>query len=302
MRRASRRRPDPDPLADAQPGRPGRGPTPTSASTPRSSCCGALAAAAVRPGTDPRCRADGRARRPPRGRLLDDLDEPGRGRTLRHPGAPPARDSAPTWPARAAWSPTARTWATCRGWPTPSRPRVGIELDVVSGGNSANLDWALSGAPTSAGSTTSGSVRRSSSAGSRSHRRPIDGLHTDAVHAGGRGHRVPGQAVPPWGDVAQNAFGSVPGPVRDRGRSAQAILALGRQDVDPDGLAAPEGVRDPRRQQRPPRARRRSVDVAVGDEMRFGVDYSALLRAMTSPFVARDFRRACRPRVDPPPG
>jgi predicted amino acid racemase len=64
------------------------------------------------------------------------------------------------------------------------------------------------------------------------------------------------------------------------------VLALGRQDVDPDGLVPPPGVvvlgisSD-----------HLVVDLAehpavVGDELAFGVGYSGLLRAMTSPFVA----------------
>ena len=31
--------------------------------------------------------------------------------------------------------------------------------------------------------------------------------------------------------------------------------------------------------------------VVVGDQMAFGLDYSALVRAMTSPFVAKQLRR-----------
>jgi predicted amino acid racemase len=68
----------------------------------------------------------------------------------------------------------------------------------------------------------------------------------------------------------------------------RALLALGEQDADPAGLRCPgisiEGA---------------SSDhlvvsgavsgLAVGDEQRFQLSYSSLLRAMTSPFVSRCF-------------
>jgi predicted amino acid racemase len=71
------------------------------------------------------------------------------------------------------------------------------------------------------------------------------------------------------------------------GSIRQAIVALGRQDVDPDGLHPPEGVT----------VLGMSSDhlvldigdhqIAVGDELVFGVGYGALVRAMTSPFVTK---------------
>ncbi len=67
------------------------------------------------------------------------------------------------------------------------------------------------------------------------------------------------------------------------------IVALGRQDVAPAGLHLPEGwellgassdhlVLDPG----PDRP-------VVGSEVRFGVGYDALLAAMTSPFVTKEY-------------
>ena len=72
-----------------------------------------------------------------------------------------------------------------------------------------------------------------------------------------------------------------------RGTRRQAIVALGRQDVDLDGLIPPAGIT----------VLGMSSDhlvldvgdhpVTVGDELRFGLGYGALVRAMTSPFVTR---------------
>jgi ornithine racemase len=90
----------------------------------------------------------------------------------------------------------------------------------------------------------------------------------------------------PWGDRAQAAFGEAP--LRTGSRTVhQAILALGRQDVDPDGLQPPEGITILGMS-----SDHLIVDlgdhlVAVGDEIDFGVAYGALVRAMTSPFVTK---------------
>ena len=75
----------------------------------------------------------------------------------------------------------------------------------------------------------------------------------------------------------------------------RAILAIGRQDIDPDGLTAPAGVI-----LRGASSDHLVVEVAdepltVGDELSFGLDYGALLRAATSPFVAK-VARVVQPR------
>jgi ornithine racemase len=72
----------------------------------------------------------------------------------------------------------------------------------------------------------------------------------------------------------------------------RVIIAIGRQDVDPDGLTPALGrtilgassdhlVLDAG-----------TEPVAVGDELAFQLDYSALLRAMTSPYVAHEYAGA----------
>jgi hypothetical protein len=67
----------------------------------------------------------------------------------------------------------------------------------------------------------------------------------------------------------------------------QAILALGRQDVDPDGLEPPEGITILGMSSDHLVVDLGDHPVAVGDEIDFGVAYGALVRAMTSPFVTK---------------
>jgi predicted amino acid racemase len=66
----------------------------------------------------------------------------------------------------------------------------------------------------------------------------------------------------------------------------QGILALGRQDVEPEGLVPPAGV-----SVLGTSSDHLVVDLGdhgavVGDELTFGIGYGGLLRASTSPFVA----------------
>jgi predicted amino acid racemase len=160
-----------------------------------------------------------------------------------------------------------------------------LRLDVVSSGNSANLDWALT--TTRLGRTNELRLGESILLGTEPLRRaPIAGLRTDAFALVGEVIEVGDKPARSWGTQAQAAYGDPP--VRTgRGTRRQAIVALGRQDVDLDGLVPPAGIG----------VLGMSSDhlvldvgdhrVTVGDELRFALGYGALVRAMTSPFVTR---------------
>lgn len=170
--------------------------------------------------------------------------------------------------------------------------RAGSPLSVVSGGNSSNLDWVF--AAPAVGRINHLRLGEAILLGVEPlGRTPIAGLHTDAItlvceviESGMKPRR-------PTGRIGQAAFGSVPGGPGEedhpcgRDRARRTIMAIGHQDVDPAGLIAPNGmtilgassdhlVLDPG-----------SAVPAVGSELRFGLNYGALVRAMTSPFVAR---------------
>jgi predicted amino acid racemase len=156
-------------------------------------------------------------------------------------------------------------------------------LAVVSGGNSANLGWALSTGDT--GRINDLRLGEAILLGTEpSYRRPIEGLRLDAFTLVAEVIEVRLKPAQPWGTVAQATFGHVPAP-SGTGTVRQAIVALGRQDTDPDGTVARRSfpmlgmssdhlVLDVGDQ-----------DVSVGDELAFDLDYSALVRAMTSPFI-----------------
>ncbi|WP_445160945.1 alanine/ornithine racemase family PLP-dependent enzyme [Mycobacterium sp. Dal123C01] len=161
----------------------------------------------------------------------------------------------------------------------------GISLDVVSGGNSANLSWALH--THDVGRINDLRLGEAILLGvDPLYRTPIPGLHTDAFTLTAEVIEVAMKPAQPWGDRAQAAFGEAP--VRTGSRTVhQAILALGRQDVDPDGLQPPEGITILGMSSDHLVVDLGDHPVAVGDEIDFGVGYGALVRAMTSPFVTK---------------
>lgn len=159
-----------------------------------------------------------------------------------------------------------------------------VVLTTVSGGNSANLDWAASSP--NVGRINDLRLGEAILLGVEPlHRMPIEGLSGDAFALFGEVIERVDKPFQPWGNRAQSAFGGVPDRVGS-GSVRQAIVALGRQDADPDGLTPPEGIT----------VLGMSSDhlvldlgdhpMAVGDEIRFGLGYGALVRAATSPFVA----------------
>ena len=157
-----------------------------------------------------------------------------------------------------------------------------VAVDVVSGGNSANLDWLMSGTPI--GRINDLRLGESILLGREPlHRKPLAGLHADSFVLIGEVIESRRKPTEPWGQSAQSAFPRSTAPTRDSG-AWQTIVALGRQDTDPDGLAMPEGIT----------YRGASSDHLVlgteerfrpGAELRFIPDYSALVRSMTCPNV-----------------
>lgn len=160
----------------------------------------------------------------------------------------------------------------------------GISLEIVSGGNSANLDWLEFTADV--GRVNDLRLGEAILLGCEPlHRRPLPGLHPDAFTVWGEVIESKRKPSLPWGTVGEAAFGD-PVPATDRGEIWQTIVALGRQDIDPDGLAPPDGTTmlaassDHLVLETPERA-------VPGDTIALRPDYSALLRAMTSPYLTQ---------------
>lgn len=164
-----------------------------------------------------------------------------------------------------------------------------LNLDIVSGGNSASLGWAL----------RSPDVERINRlrlgeaillGKDPLHGTPVSGLHQDAFSLVGEVIEFQRKPTLPWGQIEQTAFGP-PSLRTDRGVISQAIVALGHQDIDPAGLEPPAGIWILGASSDHLVLDAGQTTLSVGSDVRFQINYSALLRAMTSSFVSKSFSR-----------
>ena len=161
-----------------------------------------------------------------------------------------------------------------------------IALSMVTGGNSSNLEWAF-GAP-QIGRINNLRLGESILLGRDPlQRRSISGLYTDAITFVAEVIEAKLKPSMPWGEIGYSTFGETTITV-DHGDISQAILAVGQQDVDATGLRPPSGVKIIGSSSDHLVVRSTKERPAIGAEFRFELNYSALLRAMTSPFVAKD--------------
>lgn len=158
-------------------------------------------------------------------------------------------------------------------------------LKLISGGSSANLPWALGGSDV--GRINNLRLGESLLLGLEPlHRRPIDGLHTDAITLVAEVIESKTKPSLAWGDIAQTAFGEKP-PAEDRGDISHTIVAMGHQDTDPDGLCPPPGIQIVGASSDHLILDSGNHRLKVGTEVKFQPNYSALIRAMTSPFFSK---------------
>jgi predicted amino acid racemase len=168
-----------------------------------------------------------------------------------------------------------------------------INLKVISGGNSANYQWFVS--TPGVGLINHLRIGEAILLGCDTlTRKRIPNLYTDAFTLVAEVIELKTKPARPYGEVAQDAFGRVP-VFEGKGNMERAILALGRQDVDGSaikprmkadvlGASSDHLILDVS-----------GLGLEVGVEVRFDVGCSALLRAMTSPYVERVY--LSRPRL-----
>ncbi len=160
-----------------------------------------------------------------------------------------------------------------------------IKLEIISGGNSANLNWVFSG--DSIGRINNLRLGESILLGRETlSRNKIDNLNTDAFTLIAEVIESKIKPSSPTGHIAQTAFGEKSVPT-DRGDIFQSILAIGRQDTDPDGLIPPENITILGTSSDHLVLESKKDSFSCGQEISFQVNYSALLRAMTSPYITK---------------
>lgn len=163
---------------------------------------------------------------------------------------------------------------------------LGLGLEIVSGGSSANLEWASSDADT--GRINDLRLGESILLGRQPlDRQPIEGLYTDAVTLVAEVIESKGKPSRPWGVIAENAFGEKMA-ASDHDHICQTILAVGHQDTDPGDLYPPPGIAILGASNDLLIVNSGSSRLPVGTEIPFQLGDRALVRSMTSPLVTKD--------------
>lgn len=181
--------------------------------------------------------------------------------------------------------PTGANLGVLTGLAREARQKHGIELPIISGGNSSSLGM-LWNDELPAGITQLRIGEGIMLGCETLERACLEGLHHDAFVAVAEAIEVRTKPSIPIGIIAQDVFGNVP-TFEDRGIHQRVILALGRQDAMFDGLTPLDdgvtilgGSSDHLLLEvnRPAR---------VGEEFRFAPGYGALLALNTSPYVRK---------------
>ena len=160
-----------------------------------------------------------------------------------------------------------------------------LRLETISGGNSSSLEWALGDGDT--GRVNDLRLGESILLGCEPlDRQPITGLHTDAFTLVAEVIEAKVKPSLPWGNTAQTAFGEI-SPISDRGPMSRVIVAIGHHDTDPSGMRPPLGMEIIGASSDHLVLDSHDNRFSTGDEIAFQVNYGALLRAMTSPFVVK---------------
>ncbi len=164
----------------------------------------------------------------------------------------------------------------------------GPYVELVSGGSSTGLPWALGEEPT--GRTNNLRLGEAILLGVEPLTgQPISGLHADAftffaevIETGSKPCAPPRQPVAPAPGMLRL--------VRGDDRKVRTILAVGKQDTDPGGLGFPSGVTYLGATSDHTVTGSAKATMPVGSEMKMSMDYSALMRAMNAPDVTKVLR------------
>jgi predicted amino acid racemase len=167
--------------------------------------------------------------------------------------------------------------------------RFRLRLACCSGGNSANLPWLAAGGDP--GRINHLRLGEALLLGREPlGRTAIPGLFTDAITLVAEVIESRCKPSRPWGRRRLTSFATpAPGDGGDRGSGPRTLLALGEQDIDPAGLIPAAGLRIHGASSDHLVLSGGGAPLRVGEEVRFQLRYSALLRAMTSPYVSRCF-------------
>jgi len=161
----------------------------------------------------------------------------------------------------------------------------GPVLSIVSGGNSSNLKWVLDSPDI--GRINNLRIGEAILLGCEPlHRQPIIGLYTDAITLVAEVIESKIKPSEPWGEIEEAAFGATI-PATNRGTISQAIFAVGHMDTDPTGLTTSSNIEILGSSSDHLVVDAGGDHLSIGAEFTFQLNYSALVRAMASPFVIK---------------
>ena len=162
-----------------------------------------------------------------------------------------------------------------------------MKLSIISGGNSANYHWLEN--HTNIGKINNIRLGESLFLGVETlYRKSLDGFFQDSFTLVGEVIESKIKPSLPNGEIALNAFGEIPH-FEDKGLMHRAIVGIGREDVDINGLiprvdidilggSSDHIILDAKEE-----------NLKVGALIKFDLNYSALLSAMSSESVKKVF-------------
>lgn len=169
-----------------------------------------------------------------------------------------------------------------------------LSLSYVSGGNSANYNWFMEAENTERINNLR--LGESILLGRETLcRKTIPDLFTDAFTFVAEVIESKIKPSVPYGEIGQDAFGNTP-QFQDKGQINRAILGVGLQDVLVSGLTPILNIEILGSSSDHIVLATRKVDLGVGSEVKFSVNYGALLSAMTSPYVAKKYTHTAKTR------
>ena len=165
--------------------------------------------------------------------------------------------------------------------------RFNISLPIVSGGNSANYQWFAKSEVL--GKINNLRIGESIFLGRETlEQKTIPDLHTDAFSLSAEIIETGVKPSIPFGESGLDAFGGKP-VFEESGQIHRAILALGKLDVQTDGLTPPEDMTILGATSDHLILNTQDKTVKVGDRVSFGLNYGALLSAMRSQTISKNY-------------
>ena len=171
-----------------------------------------------------------------------------------------------------------------------------LELEFVSGGNSANFNWFKS--CKNIGEINNFRIGEAMFLGKETiNYEPIPNLYTDAFKLITEIVELKQRSVIPKGIIVSNAFGERVQTYHKKinnGKKSdiirtQALLNIGRQDIAVKGLNPKESINILGASSDYLVVDIRDNQFQIGQKLHFDLNYEALLRAMTSPYIHKKF-------------